>query len=100
MVRWEVVEGIRHTIFQEIALIKLSQRNCKKIMRTSNKMAVICLDFKQVLPECEGQRAVSGLMGALLAVGMVLAKPEKSTYSCQVQCMHNLVLVMVPRQRV
>jgi len=63
-------------------------------------MAVICLDFKQVLPECEGQRAVSGLTGALLAVGMVLAQPEKFMYSCQVRCVHDLILVIVPGQRV
>jgi len=34
-----------------------------------------------------GQRAVSGLSGALLTVGNVLAKSKESTYSCQVPCM-------------
>jgi len=41
MVRWEVVEGIKHTIFQETALTALSWRDYRNIMRTSNKMAVI-----------------------------------------------------------
>jgi len=45
----------------------------------------------------KGQGAVGGLRGASLAVGMVLAKPEKFMYSCQVRCMH--VLVTTPGQR-
>lgn len=42
--------------------------------------------------------AVIGLRDASLAVGKALAKHEKSTYSCLVQCFH--ILVMTPGQRV
>ena len=44
----------------------------------------ICLE--SIKSEC--QRAVSCLRGALLGVGNILAKSEKSMYSCHVWCMH------------
>ena len=39
-----------------------------------------------------GSKAVNGLNCVLINVGKVLVKPEKSTYSYQVQCMRVLVI--------
>ena len=75
-------------------------KQCQSANSAGPSLLVIHRDGDIILRDIHagGQRAVGGLRGALLVVGKLRVKPEKTTYSCQEPCMGDLV--MTPGQRV
>lgn len=88
---------IYYTIFHSNQTINVEMYGQKFIYTSEHcfhyaSLGLLTLENDSDLFLQRGSKAVNGLNCVLINVGKVLVKPEKSTYSYQVQCMRVLVI--------